>query len=319
MRTLNFWNIWHEYRNLYTLSDLFTSIIIMRKFFVVILYTLSLFLIPFNQTNSISVADFTPALDKKVANMKTTEEKVNFLKSFSNLLTSPRLKQDKNSLLFSNLNEYSLNMLKVFEHQLKEEQSNSLSNNLSSTSDTIIWSTINLPHLSDNFSNIDEWKVRNAILSRHNTERQSLWRNPYVYNLDLEWSATTRANKIASSHKTSNLHLRNSWDWFYNYNSMLNWFSSLWIKFPKSSNWLSSFSESILYNTYRCTKSDCTEDLINAIKKTWTGLIMKEKSSNGSHYKAATMKHFTQMWAWIAIDKSNNRYYIVLHYWVNFN
>ena len=110
----------------------------MRKFFVVILYTLSLFLIPFNQTNSISVADFTPALDKKVANMKTTEEKVNFLKSFSNLLTSPRFKQDKNSLLFSNLNEYSLNMLKVFEHQLKEEQSNSLSNNLSSTSDTII-------------------------------------------------------------------------------------------------------------------------------------------------------------------------------------
>jgi hypothetical protein len=29
-------------------------------------------------------------------------------------------------------------MLKVFEHQLKEEQSNSLSNNLSSTDDTII-------------------------------------------------------------------------------------------------------------------------------------------------------------------------------------
>jgi hypothetical protein len=45
---------------------------------------------------------------------------------------------------------------------------------------------------------------------------------------------------------------------------------------------------------------------------------MNEKSSNGSHYRAAVMKHFTQMWAWIAIDKSNNRYYIVLHYWVNF-
>jgi hypothetical protein len=45
---------------------------------------------------------------------------------------------------------------------------------------------------------------------------------------------------------------------------------------------------------------------------------MWEKASNGSHYKAAVMKHFTQMWAWIAIDKVNNRYYVVLHYGVDF-
>jgi hypothetical protein len=45
---------------------------------------------------------------------------------------------------------------------------------------------------------------------------------------------------------------------------------------------------------------------------------MWEKASNGSHYKAAVMKHFTQMWVWIAIDKVNNRYYLVIHYWVNF-
>jgi hypothetical protein len=45
---------------------------------------------------------------------------------------------------------------------------------------------------------------------------------------------------------------------------------------------------------------------------------MKEKTSKGSHYNAAVMKHFTQMWAWIAIDRSNNRYYLVLHYGVEF-
>jgi hypothetical protein len=160
--------------------------------------------------------------------------------------------------------------------------------------------------------------VRNSILSRHNDERYNVWVNPYTYNLDLEWSATVWANKLASYSKTTNLHLRNNWDWTYNYNSILNWFSDLWIKFPASVKWAASFSESIWYWYYKCSKSDCTQDLIDAIKKTRTWLIMKEKSANGSHYRAAVMNHFTQMWAWIVIDKPNNRYYIVLHYGVNF-
>jgi hypothetical protein len=163
------------------------------------------------------------------------------------------------------------------------------------------------------------WKVREAILSWHNEERSNIWVNSYMYNLDLEWSATYRADNLANSHKTNNLHLRNIWDGYYNYNSILNWFSSLWINFPKSIKWAASFSETVWYGTYRCSKSDCTQELINAIKRTWTNLIMKEKSSKGSHYNAAVMKHFTQMWAWIAIDKSNNRYYIVIHYGVDFS
>jgi hypothetical protein len=161
-------------------------------------------------------------------------------------------------------------------------------------------------------------KIREAILSWHNKERNNIWVNPYTYNLDLEWSATTWANNLAKSGKTKNLHPRNAWDWYYNYNSMLNRFSDLWINFPKSSNWGASFSETIWRNVYKCNKSDCTQDLINAIEKTWTWLIMKEKSGNGSHYRAAAMKYFTQMGAWIAIDKANYRYYIVIHYGVNF-
>ena len=291
----------------------------MKKFLVIILNILPLFFISINQVHSLSVADFSPALDKKVAKMKTTEEKVKFLQSFSDLLAKPNFKKDKNAKVFADLREYTLNMLKVFEYELKEEQAKSGSKNSSkNTTSTIKSSTVNLPHLSDNFSNINVQEVRNAILSRHNEERNNVWVNSYIYNLDLEWSATTWATKLADSHKTSNLHLRNSWDWYYNYNSILNWFSNLWINFPKSVKWAASFSESVWYGSYKCSKSDCTQELITAIKKTWTNLIMKEKTTKGSHYNAATMKHFTQMWAWIAIDKSNNRYYLVLHYGVNF-
>ena len=268
--------------------------------------------------------------------MKTTEEKVKFLQAFSDMLTDPTFTKDKNARLFEDLREYSLNMLNVFQHELKQEKEKSESKKTSSTKTSTTKSTSttkttstnktstsnksskNLPHLQDNFSNINEQKVRDAILSRHNDERESLWISDYKYNLDLEWAATVRANKIANSWKTKNLHVRNSWDWTYSYTSILNWFSNLGINFPASVKWAASFSESVWYWYYKCSKSDCTQDLINAVKKTRTWLIMKEKSYNWDHYRAAIMKHFTQMWAWIAIDESNNRYYIVLHYWVNF-
>lgn len=271
-----------------------------------------------NQVQSVSVSDFTPTLDKNVSKLETTEEKVNYLQSFSDLLNTPKYTKNKNAQLYKWIRDYSLNMLRVFEEELKEEQAKNQAFN-NTASQNFSKSTKDLPHLNDNFWNIDERKVRKAILSRHNEERNNVWSNPYSYNLDLEWTATTWSNTLAPSHKTSNLHPRNPWDWYYNYDSMLNRFSNLWIKFWTAPKWAAAFSETIWYGYYKCSKSDCTEDLITAIKKTWTNLIMKEKANNGSHYKAAVMKHFTQMWAWITIDKENNIYYLVIHYGVNIN
>lgn len=294
----------------------------MKKISVIILGILTIFFSFPAQIQALSVADFTPALDKKVAKIETTAGKVKFLKSFSSLLDSPRFRAHENARLFAGLRDYSLNMLEVFEYELKEESlKNAANNKTSGTIQNTIQQSAKLqelPHLSDNLPNVNVQKIREAVLSWHNKERNNIWVNSYIYNLDLEWSATIWANNLAKSGKTKNLHLRNAWDWYYNYNSMLNRFSGLWINFPKSSNWGASFSETIWRNIYKCSKSDCTDDLINAIEKTWTWLIMKEKTSNGSHYRAATMKYFTQMWAWIAIDEENNRYYIVIHYGVKF-
>ena len=304
----------------------------MKKILLTILCALWVLFFYNYQTNAISLTDFTPWLDKKVASLETTEEQVKFLQNFADTLATPKFTKDKNARVYKQLREYTLNMLNVFQHELRQEQASKTSKTSTtkttstktstktsaSTTTTKYTSTKNLPHLPENFSNIDEQKVRSAILSWHNDERESVWANDYKYNLDLEWSATVWANKLASSSKTTNLHLRNSWDWTYNYNSLLNRFSDLWIKFPASVKWAASFSESIWYWYYKCSKSDCTQDLITAVKKTRTWLIMKEKSANGSHYRAAVMKHFTQMWAWIAIDKSNNRYYVVIHYWEDF-
>ena len=68
----------------------------MKKFIATILAILPMFFV-FNQVNAISVSEFSPTIDKKVASMKTTEEKVKFLKSFFDMLAGPNFTQDKDA------------------------------------------------------------------------------------------------------------------------------------------------------------------------------------------------------------------------------
>lgn len=279
----------------------------MKKFLLVIFFSIST--IALNPAKALNPENFTPVIDRKIEKLTTIEQKVAFLQNLSSILSNNKYSKDKNSDFYDDIRTYSLQLLQSFQNLLDEESLIQIS---------IQSKKLNLPTLSDNISNIDEQMVRDAILSWHNEEREIMWSNPYSYNLDLEWSANIWADNLAKSGKTKNLHPRNSWDGYYNYSSMFNRFSDLWIEFPYSANWAATFSESIGYNSYKCSKSDCTDDLINAVKKTWTWLIMKEKSYRWSHYNAATMKHFSQMWAGIAIDYSHNRYYVVFHYGVDF-
>lgn len=154
----------------------------MKKLISIILSALFILIFPTNQTNALSIADYTPSLDQKVAKMKTTEEKVQFLQSFSDLLATPKFTQDKNARLFADLRQYTLNMLNVFQHELRQEQATKASKTSTKTNTTSTTKTTTssnksstkLPHLYDNFSNIDEQEVRNAILSWHNDERHNV-------------------------------------------------------------------------------------------------------------------------------------------------
>ena len=145
----------------------------MKKFFTIILSILSIITVSTNQIQAVSVADFTPILDKKISKIETTQEKIKYLQSFSELLTNSKYAKSKDARLYKEIREYCLNMLNVFEHELKEEGESlelNITNNFTQTSPKIC----SLPHISDNLPNIDVQKVRDAILSRHNNERSSL-------------------------------------------------------------------------------------------------------------------------------------------------
>ncbi len=120
----------------------------------------------------------------------------------------------------------------------------------------------------------------------------------------LEW-----AQKLAKQNYST--HKRLSSDWHYNYTSILNWFGDLWIKFDY--NW-TAFSENIAYQYYSCTKSDCTQDIINAIKK-WYNFFLSEKPYNWPHYRAIAHPYFDEIWVGVALV--GKRYWVVSHYGIN--
>ena len=92
----------------------------MKKIYLIVIWFLSLFIINFQYSQAISLADFTPILDKRIAKMKNTKEKVTFLKNFSDLLLDPTFTKDKNARLFEDIREYSLNMPEYYVEELKE-------------------------------------------------------------------------------------------------------------------------------------------------------------------------------------------------------
>ena len=110
----------------------------MKKLLLIILSILSLFIFTTNQSLALELqlSDFTPTIDKIVAKKKTTEEKVKFLQTFSDMLAQPTFTQDKKAWLFEQIRNYTLNMLNVFQHELKEEQTSKTYNSSTKTSST---------------------------------------------------------------------------------------------------------------------------------------------------------------------------------------
>lgn len=157
---------------------------------------------------------------------------------------------------------------------------------------------------------VDLNKVREVRLSLHNTERTTKSLTPYVYDYALEWTATTWSEYLADLGRTT--HKRKSWDGYYSYASIKSWFQNQGISFAtKEKNGQTLFTENIWRNIYSCKKTDCTQDFIKAIKKSWTFFMNEKWKSYRPHYNAI-VGHFARIGLWVAL--SGNKYYLVTHY-----
>lgn len=175
---------------------------------------------------------------------------------------------------------------------------------------TIPSSSESLGESTYQIANVDMDKARQARQTWHNDARASKWLPAYKRDTQLESTAHNRATVLATRNLIDHSsHKRDLSDAYYDYSKILARFNNLWVYFDESQG--TAFAENVAYQYYSCNKSDCTQDLINAIKK-GREFFMSEASYNGPHYRWIMSSNFTTMWMWIAFVWK--RYWIVTHY-----
>lgn len=168
----------------------------------------------------------------------------------------------------------------------------------------------------NNFSKIENVNidiVKQERTKRHNQEREKYWLSWYVLDNNLNKTAKTRSDKLTKLWKST--HQRSTKDGYYNYWNIKLRFENLWVNFEDINGTL--FTESIWRWYYKCSKLDCTQDLIKSIKSTFKFFMSEKNRNRKPHYNWIIMKNFSNIWVWISVDKKTNRYFLVTHYWVN--
>ncbi len=166
-----------------------------------------------------------------------------------------------------------------------------------------------MPAIATAAPTVDVQKVATSWLQWNNDLRSSLQLDPYV--LDARLSATAQEWSDKAIGAPSFDHKRSEKDSYYNYEGIENRFAQRGVKFKNINR--ATFSESLGYGYFSCKKDDCTEDLIKAVKTSWT-FFMSEQAAFGIHYKALVHPYFQLMGLGVSIDWQAKKYYLTLHY-----
>ena len=161
-------------------------------------------------------------------------------------------------------------------------------------------------------SNIDMSQVRQTWLDWYNGVRADAGLSAYTYNSYLNDSATTWSEYMKSTGSMS--HMRPGQTSYYDYAKITDWFKNLGLTFNNEHG--VTYSENIGAGTYRCSSSDCTQTLINAIKNIFDGYMAEKGTSYTAHYDSVMNKYFKEIGLGISIDTSKEWFYLTVHYTV---
>jgi predicted DNA-binding antitoxin AbrB/MazE fold protein/uncharacterized protein YkwD len=159
-------------------------------------------------------------------------------------------------------------------------------------------------------SNIDMAKVRDTWLGWYNKVRAADGLYVYTYNNQLNRSAIAWSE--ASETKGMMDHKRSPGDVYYDYNKITAWFADLGLVF-KNVNRV-THTENIGWGMYKCSKSDCTDDLIKSIRTTFDFYMAEKDQSYKPHYNSVMNAYFKEIGLGIAIDPVSGKYYLTTHY-----
>lgn len=159
-------------------------------------------------------------------------------------------------------------------------------------------------------ANVDLQEVRRVWLSWINQTRKELGLHPYVQNKQLNRSAAIWSQKAKAMGTIT--HKRTANAAYYSYAGIEDWFQSVGLSFQNVNR--ITFTENIGWGVYRCSKEDCTQDMINAIRSTYTMYLSERGKASAAHWNSMINSEFTSEGMGLTVDQNSGKYYITTHY-----
>lgn len=159
---------------------------------------------------------------------------------------------------------------------------------------------------SQSIPGIDMNRVRDTWISWYNGARAERWLGAYGYDDRLNGTAHDWNTVFAGSRGT-NYHERTPGDGYYNYPIINQWFQARGVNPPVIAG--VNHSENVSYGYYSCSQSDCTDELISAIRSSYIFFI-----NSPVHSKSVFQPNFTKIGLDVIIVPSERRYYVTVHY-----
>lgn len=157
--------------------------------------------------------------------------------------------------------------------------------------------------------NIDMSRVREAWMNWYNTERRKQGLHDYTYNNELNRSAYIWSE--FSNQRGYIDHKRPGTTAYYDYNAITAWFADLGLIFENI--YRVTHTENIGSGFYRCDSSDCTQDLIDALRPTFDFYMGEVNDAYRPHYNSVMNSYFNIIGLGISIAE-DGKLYITVHY-----
>jgi uncharacterized protein YkwD len=153
-------------------------------------------------------------------------------------------------------------------------------------------------------------KLQTTWLWRVNELREQRGRSAYTLEPLLDKTAADRSETMKKKWVAD--HKRSAKSAYYAYGEIEQRFSNRGVQFVNVSR--ATFTENIWRATFRCKKSDCTDDAINAMRETWNFYLSEEGKANDAHRRTLIHPLFTIVGLWIAVDEWSGKFYLTTHY-----
>jgi uncharacterized protein YkwD len=153
-------------------------------------------------------------------------------------------------------------------------------------------------------------KLQTTWLWRVNELREQRGRTVYSLEPLLDKTAAERSETMKKKWVAD--HRRFAKSAYYAYGEIEQRFSKRGVEFVNVSR--ATFTENIWRATFRCKKSDCTDDAIEAMRQTRYFYLSEEGKANDAHRRTLIHPLFTVVWLWIAVDEWSGKFYLTTHY-----